>query len=283
MKLFKLSTERFLRACSTVASVSNRLQESARELGNSIRLPPPDGLSRDQLSANAQCDRPGGNEAECGALIHAASRNHRNVGKHRLQVLDVVVAPDVPAGYDFDEIWTQFPRRNDAGRSERPGDDYDVLFYGELHGLWIKAVAREELCPRIQAAARGFDIVDAPGADNHFWRVLYHLCNDFDRFRDGQRDFENGNPTPGDRVGCEKRILRRRHPNGGNDSEFFDPAPHVLLVQRCGSLGDRCNVRRMNSSVKAAQISVSNQGSVLVPTAWRNCSRASKYEARACR
>jgi len=52
MKFFKLSADRFLRACSTVASVSNRLQEPARQLGNSIRLPPPDGFSRDQLSAN---------------------------------------------------------------------------------------------------------------------------------------------------------------------------------------------------------------------------------------
>ncbi len=52
MKFFNLSADRFLRANSTAASVSNRLQEPAREFGNSIWLPPPDSLSRDQLSTN---------------------------------------------------------------------------------------------------------------------------------------------------------------------------------------------------------------------------------------
>jgi hypothetical protein len=52
MKVFKRSADRFLRARLTVARVTHRLQEPARELGNSTRLPPPDRLSRDQLSAN---------------------------------------------------------------------------------------------------------------------------------------------------------------------------------------------------------------------------------------
>jgi hypothetical protein len=52
MRFFNLAADCFLRARSTVASVANRLQEPARELGNSIRLPSPDRLSRDQLSTN---------------------------------------------------------------------------------------------------------------------------------------------------------------------------------------------------------------------------------------
>src|ERR1700722_8743540 len=87
-------------ARSTAASIANRLKEPARQFSNSISLPPPDRLSRDQLSADPQRERARGNEPECGALISPASRNHRNVGKHRLQVPDVTVAPDVPAGHD---------------------------------------------------------------------------------------------------------------------------------------------------------------------------------------
>jgi hypothetical protein len=238
MKFFNLSADRFLRANSTAASVSNRLQEPAREFGNSVWLSPPDSLSRDQLSTNPQCDRPGSNEAECSPLIHASSGDHWDVGKHRLEILDVTVSPDMSAGHDLDEIRTQFPRRNDVGRRESPGNHDDVLLHGERNGVRIKAVAGEELGSRIQAAARGFDIVNAPGPDNHFWRVLYHLCNDFDRFGDSQRDFENGNSTSADRLGGEKSVLRRRHPNGGNDPEFFDPASYVLLIQRTDSLGE---------------------------------------------
>lgn len=59
----------FLPACSNVASAADGLQEPAREFGNSIWLAPPDGLSRDELSANAQRDCTHGNEAECCSLI----------------------------------------------------------------------------------------------------------------------------------------------------------------------------------------------------------------------
>ena len=108
MNFFKRDSppNRFLRACSTITSVANRLQEPASEFGNAIRLPPPDGLSRNQLSANAQCDRASSDEAECGPLIHASRGDHGDVGKHRFEILDVTVSSDVSAGYDLDKIRT---------------------------------------------------------------------------------------------------------------------------------------------------------------------------------
>src|SRR5271169_793117 len=204
-------------ACSTVASIANRLQEPACEFGNSIWLAPSDGLSRNQLSPNAQRDRPGGDEAECSPLIHAAGGNHRNVGKHRLKILEVAVASDVPAGHNLDEIWAQFPRGDDAGWSECPGNHNHILLHSKLYRLWIKAVARKELSPCIQTAACGLDIVHASGAHNHVGGVLHDMRNYFDRFGHGQRNFENGNSPARHRLGRKQRILHGRHPNGRND------------------------------------------------------------------
>jgi hypothetical protein len=241
----------FFRGRSTVARVANSLQEPAREFDDSIWLPPSDSLSRDQVSSNAQRDCPSGDEAERGSLIHTAGGNQRHVGKHRLKIPDVTVASDVPAGHNFYEIWTQFPRADDAGRGEYSGDHDDVLLHGELHRFWIKPVARKEFSPRIQAAACGFDIVDAAGADNHLGGVMYYMRNYFDRFGHGQRDLNNGYPAAGDRLRGEKRILSRGHANRRNNPEFFDPASYVLLVQRSSSLGDRRTVRRMDFKIKA--------------------------------
>src|SRR5579872_519946 len=234
----------FLSTCSTVASVANRLQESAREFGDSIRLPPPDSLSGNQLSAHAQRDCPGRNEAESGALIHSARGNHWDVGEHRLEIFDVTVAANVTARHNFDEIGPQLPRGDDARRGQCSWDHDNVLLHGKLHGLWIKAVTGKELGPGIETAPGGLDIVDAPGANNHLGSVLHDLRNYFDRLGHGQRDFEDGYSAAGDCLGGEKRVLRRRHTNGGNDPEVFDPAPYVLLVQRSGSLGNPCNGRR---------------------------------------
>src|ERR1039458_79824 len=103
-------------SCSKSARVANGVQEPAREFGNSIGLPPPDGLSRNQLSANAQRHCTGGKEAERGPLVHASRGDHRNVGKHSLKIFDVTVAADVPTRHNFHEIWTQLPRADYAGR-----------------------------------------------------------------------------------------------------------------------------------------------------------------------
>jgi len=73
----------------------------------------------------------------------------------------------VPAGHDFDEIRTQFPRGDDSGWGKCSRDHDNILLYGELHRFRIEAVARKKLCPRIQAAACGLDIVDTASSDNH--------------------------------------------------------------------------------------------------------------------
>ena len=88
----------------------------------------------------------------------------------------------MPARHNFDEIRTQFPRGDDAGRGEGSGNHDDVLLHGERHGPRIKAVAGKEPSPGIEAATCGLDIVDASGADNHVGGLLHNVRNHSDRF-----------------------------------------------------------------------------------------------------
>src|SRR5271169_3976608 len=120
---------------STIASVTDGAQEPARQFGNSIGLPPPDGFPGDQLSTNAQRNRPSSNEAECGPLVHAAGRNHRHLRKHRFKIPDVTVASDVPAGNNFDEIRTKLPCGDDPSGSEGSGNHDCILLHRELHSI----------------------------------------------------------------------------------------------------------------------------------------------------
>ena len=219
-----------------VASVADGIQESACEFSDSIWLPSADGLSRDQFSPNTQSDCSGGDEVKGGTLIHATGSDHRNRGKHRHQISDVTIATDVPTRNDFDEIGTQLPRSYDSRGGECSGNYDDIFLHGELYRLWIKAITGKKLSACIQASTGGFNVMDAACADNHLGCPLHEVRNYLESFGHGHGDFDDRDPSAGDRLSSKEGIFRRRHANGGNDPELFDPASYFLLVQKSGSL-----------------------------------------------
>jgi hypothetical protein len=165
--------------------VANSVRKPARQLGNSIGLPPPDRLPRNQLSADAKRHGTSGDEVECSPLIYASSSNQWYFWKHCLQVSDITVAPDVPARNNFHKIRAKFPRSNDVGRRQGPRDDDDVLLHGESHGFRIKSVTGQECGSCVQTEASCFPVQNTSRSDSHLRRTLDHVRNDFDRFGHG--------------------------------------------------------------------------------------------------
>src|SRR5579863_3670114 len=216
---------------------ADRVRESARQFCDSIWLPSTDRFPGDEVSANTKRRRSGLNEVERGHLIYTAGGNQWHAGKHSLQVPNVIVASDVSARNNFDKIGAQFPSGDDIGWSKAPGDHDDILLYREPNRIRIKPVAGQECGARIQAAPRRFYVEDTSCTDNDlFWSVFHQVRKNFDGVGHRESDFHQRNSAARHRFRREQSILSRRHTNGRDDSDFLDPAAHVLLVHRGPSL-----------------------------------------------
>src|SRR5271169_1253851 len=104
-------------ARSFSASAADSFLKPSRQFRDSIWLAAPNRLPGDQVSANSKGHRTRQKEAERSPLIHASSRDQRNIWEHGLQRTNVAVVADVRARNNFDKIRTELPRRDHVRRS----------------------------------------------------------------------------------------------------------------------------------------------------------------------
>jgi|SRR5579871_517754 len=115
------------------------------QFSDTVGLSSSNGLTRNQFSANSQSHGTGGNEAERGALIYAASSDQGDGGKHRLQIANVIGPSDVAARHNLDEVGVELPSCDNASWGQGSWNYDGILSHGKADGLWVKTIAGKEL------------------------------------------------------------------------------------------------------------------------------------------
>src|ERR1700730_2288526 len=224
---------------STPTTAVHKTQEPIRQRTNPPLLPQVNSLSGDQLLPYTKRCSPRQNETVGGLLVHASRCNQWNVWEHSLQRCDIAVATDVPAGNNFNEIGTCFPRRNHVGRSQGTRKNNRVLLYRELHDVEINSVACKEFRSRFQTETCRFHIQYTSSSHNHFRSVFHQMGDYLDRPGHRQSDLHDGDAATVDRFRGEHGVLGRRHSNSGNNANLLNASAHLVLVHEFGSFRDR--------------------------------------------
>src|ERR1700722_6708945 len=104
LQLLKLPRRNHPRRFPPLSRISDESSESQGQLFDPFRLPPFDGLRRNQLAADADRRSPSQNVTPCRLLVHATRGNQRNLRQRRLHRSDVAIPANIDTRKHFHKI-----------------------------------------------------------------------------------------------------------------------------------------------------------------------------------
>src|SRR5271157_301913 len=141
----------------------------------------------------------------------------------------------------LDEIYTLFPCVDNLRRSQCSREHDHVLFHCELDQPRMQStIAGEKLCSRVKALTCDSRVRHTARPHDDMGSVLHKVRNDLGGPGHGQGDFYDGNSMTSDRLGGKKGIVRRVDANGGDDTGFLNPAPHLVFLHLVVSFACTC-------------------------------------------
>ena len=211
--------------------------EAAGQLANPILLATVDRVRRDQFPPNS--NGYGARKDEIGRilLIHSSGGHQRNLRKHSMEGSNVGFTANLGAGHDLDKIGICFPCGNNFRRGQRPRDDHHILFGGELDHGRTQPITRQKLRSGVETQLRNRRIRHSSRTDNNSGNAFDQLRDDLDTLGHGQWDFDDDNPSLGDRLSGKKGVLLRVDANRSDNAGFLKPASHLESLHLVVSFG----------------------------------------------
>src|ERR1039458_1990847 len=100
----------------------------------------------------------------------------------------------------------------------------------------MQSIASEELRSRIKTLTCDSRVRHTACPHDDMGSILNKVRNDLGGMGNSQGDFDDGNSMTSDRLGGKKGVLLRIDANGGDDTGFLDPAPHLVFLHLVISL-----------------------------------------------
>src|SRR5580698_5608596 len=154
LQLLELPRRNHLRRFHPLPRIPHKSSESQGQLFDPFRLPPFDGLRRNQLAADADRRSPSQNIAPRRLLVHPSRGYQRNLRQRGLHRADVAISADIDARKHFHEIRSRLPSLDDFARRQRTRNRRDIISHRELDNLQALPRARQKSRSRVQSFLR---------------------------------------------------------------------------------------------------------------------------------